>query len=478
MIEFVRRQLIRIPIRVRLTLWYVLLMGLTFLLLSLYLMWQFRRSLLSSVDTALEVAVSQALSSMDNENGRLAFQETNGTAGFSQQLQQRGFAMRLTSPDGEVWDGLGAYPEITAWGPSLPGYHTQGAPADDAQWRVYSQPLLNADRQVVGWLQAAQSLEEANSTLQNLRDQLLLGIPLVLLLAGSGGYFLARRALRPIDRITRTAQSTEASDLSRRIDYHGPPDEVGRLARTFDQMVARLQAAFERERRFTADAAHELRTPLSILKGKLEVTLSRSRSPRTYRAALEELSQQVERLIRLSNELLILSRLEVEKHTWVWVPVDLADLLESILEQIQPIAGQNQLHLDVDLQPPLSVVGDLDQLTSLFLNLVDNAVKYTPPGGEVSVHGWADGDRVWVKIQNTGPGIAAEHLSHLFEPFYRADASRSRHSGGAGLGLAIAQEIAQGHGGMIEAESHPGQGVTFTTVLPCNRPSTETREKR
>jgi HAMP domain-containing protein len=274
----------RTPLRVRLTLWYVLLIGLTSLLFSGYLYVRTQHSLIDQVDAALQVAASQALANLDDENGRPAFQNTGNKQAVARRLSEADFAVRLLTPDGKVLDGIGEHMAVPAWTPTAPGYTTLSG--QETSWRLYAQPIQAPGGATLGWLQVAQSLEEVHEALASLLARLLLGLPLVLLLAGAGGLFLADRALRPIDQITHTAQAMSASDLTRRITYHGPADEVGRLANTFDHMLDRLQVAFERERRFTADASHELRTPLTILKGRLDVTLSRPRTRMEYEGAL------------------------------------------------------------------------------------------------------------------------------------------------------------------------------------------------
>jgi signal transduction histidine kinase len=306
-------------------------------------------------------------------------------------------------------------------------------------------------------------------------------LPIMLALAGVGGFLLARRALRPIDDITRTARAIDASDLSRRIGYDGTNDEVGRLAHTFDHMLDRLQASFERERCFTSDAAHELRTPLTALKGQLGVTLSKKRQPEEYADTLRDMEQQVDRLIRLSNDLLFMARLEQCQRHDPPEEIRVSDLLAALADQVQPLAADKAIALDDHLSPGLDVLGREDLLIRLFTNLLDNAIKYTPSGGRVMLRAWQEDGYVHVDVSDTGPGIAPEHLPHLFERFYRVEGSRVRVQdggllvgeegtpvyGGAGLGLAIAQEIARGHGGSLTVRSTPGAGSTFKVWLPA-----------
>ena len=469
MIDFTRKQLNRVPIRVRLTLWYVLLMAITFATAGGYLLLRFQSSLTNSIDSALQIAVSQAITSIQDEDGGLAFQDEDSGSNIAQQVTNPNFAMRLLSPRGAVLDTLGPTGNVSVWGSIESGYKTLSFAGDDEQWRVYSQPILTSDNSNAGWVQAAQSLNTVTDTLQDFRDQLMWVIPFVLLLAGLGGHFLADRTLRPIDQITRTAAEIEARDLSQRIGYQGPADEIGRLAETFDRMLERLKTAFERERRFTGDAAHELRTPLTVLKGQIEVTLSKSRSGQDYRNTLQNLASQVERLIRLSNALLFLSRSDQKQLSWEPEKINLGELLILVVEQMQPLAAENRLTLNSEIFPEIPFTGDKDHLIRLFLNLLDNAVKYTPAGGEVKLQTNVNKAEIQVAVHNDGPGIPKEHLRYIFDRFHRVDSDRSSETGGTGLGLAISREIARLHGGYIEVQSQPGRTV-FTVHLLVQQP--------
>lgn len=317
-------------------------------------------------------------------------------------------------------------------------------------------------------MQVAQSLNPLQTVLETLLTQTLLGLPLALALAGLGGLVLSGRALRPIERVTQTAQAVSASDLTRRINYRGPTDEVGRLAVTFDRMLDRLHMSFKRERRFTADASHELRTPLTAIKGRIGVTRSRPRTVAEYAHALADVEGEINRLIRLSGDLLYLSRLDQGEPRPPLRMMDLGDLLDTITEQMEPLARTRNLTLHAQVAPGLAVRGDLDHLTRLFLNLLGNALKYTPSGGTITVRAEKHAREVLVAVSDTGPGIAPEHLPHLFERFYRVEADRSRQTGGTGLGLAIAREIAHWHGGTLTVASTQGDGTTFTVRVPSH----------
>jgi heavy metal sensor kinase len=253
---------------------------------------------------------------------------------------------------------------------------------------------------------------------------------------------------------------------------------VGRLARTFDAMLARLDEAFRRQRQFTADASHELRTPLTVIKGDIGVALNRPRGAAEYRRVLAELEDEVDRLTRLVEDLLLLARADTGRPLLQPESLDLAGLLRAVADQVRPLAEAKGLTLHLQVPDSLPLNGDPDKLIRLFLNLLDNAVKYTPAGGQVTlqataaVGGWSSAvtseasPAVIVQVTDTGPGIPPEHLAHIFERFYRADESRSRAAGGSGLGLAIARWIAEAHGGRIEVDSEPGRGSTFSVWLP------------
>jgi signal transduction histidine kinase len=281
--------------------------------------------------------------------------------------------------------------------------------------------------------------------------------------------FLANRLLRPIQSIIQTTQAITATDLSQRIHYQGVMDEIGELAMTVDQMLERLQSTFEREQRFTAAAAHELRTPLTAMKVRLDVSCSRRRSVEDYEHVLCDLEQEVGRLIRLSNGLLLLAKLDQGQLPLLFQTVDLSILLDVLIEQIQPLANTQSIQLTHQLQPTLWVQGEADHLTSLFLNLLDNAIKYTPEQGLVRVlacHASPLKSHVQVSVSNTGPGIPADDIPHIFERFYRVESARSQTKTGAGLGLAIAHEIVRLHGGTLTAQSELDHETVFTVTLP------------
>lgn len=454
-------------IRVELTAWYILLLAFTLMLFSSYLYVVLEHSLLRQLNTTLQVTATQTLSNLINKDGHLAFRSTEESQALTEQFVQAGIAVRLIDQQGHIWDGFGSYSAIPVLIPQKKGYLDLSSP--DKNWRVYNQPIQTSKGDTV-WLQVAESLEPVYKASKHLFNLMILGFPLVLLIAGLGGWFLANRALNPIQEIISKTQMISASNFTQRIDYQGPPDEVGRLAKTIDKMLDRLEFAFEHERRFTADAAHELRTPLTVIKGRIGVSLSRVRTPEEYEITLQDLEKEADRLIRLTNGLLFLARLELRQIQPSFLhPVDLTNLLGALVEQLEPLSASKQIILKQIIAENLWILGNPDYLTSLFLNLLDNALKYTQKGGQVILKAQQDEEQIEITIQDTGLGIESKHLPYLFERFYRVEEARSRQTGGVGLGLAIAQEICRLHGGKLTVDSQINQGTTFSLFLPRSR---------
>ena len=453
-------------LRLRLVVWYSLLTGLSMLASDGFMYLQFRQTLLGQIDSALEVTAIQALKNLDDEVDVLMFDPRQESLVLASLLNDAGVEIYLLGPDGSVQEHFGnSLPSLAQQG-LKPGFNTLAT--ENGRWRIYTHEILARNDRPTGWLKVAHSLQPAEATLQNLLNRHLLKVPLLLGMVGLGGLFLANRALKPIGQITQMAERVRVSgDLTQRIHYQGTTnDELERLATMFDEMLDALQATFEYEKRFTADASHELRTPLTSLKGRLHVALSQPRTTEIYEETLQTIEQEVDRLIRLTSDLLLLSRLEQQHQELYLEPIDLSDLLAAIAEQMQPLAELQALTFSTHIAPHLKLHGSPDHLIRLFLNLLDNAVKYTSAQGQVSVTATGQDHGIQVSVSDTGIGIPSEHLPHLFERFYRVEKSRARSVGGTGLGLAIAQEIVHRHGGAIAVQSQVGQGTSFTVTFP------------
>ena len=318
-------------------------------------------------------------------------------------------------------------------------------------------------------LQAA-SLDAADAILDQVRLYLILGVLIGAVVGVLAGLALTRAVLRPLDRMARTAEAIAGGDLSRRLRLPPGGNEVARLGGAFDHMVERLAATLQAQRRFIADASHELRTPLTSLEGLSEMLLigaDRGDSGTIQRMA-RAMHGELGRMGRLVADLLTLSRLDSAAPLAV-ASVEAGKLLDGVAEQVAPIAQARQIRLEVAHDGPLMVRADPDRLKQVILNLVDNALRYSPPEGTVRLTAAPDATpgRVRLQVQDTGPGIAPADLPRIFDRFYRGDPSRARASGNTGLGLAIAYGIIQAHGGTIEVHSTLGGGTTFTVLLPA-----------
>jgi two-component system heavy metal sensor histidine kinase CusS len=311
------------------------------------------------------------------------------------------------------------------------------------------------------------SLAAMEASLQELRWLAIAMTPLLLLLTAALGYWISGRALAPVDGMTRLARSIGLADLSRRLPVPAAKDELSRLAEAWNEMLARLEDSVNRIQRFTADAAHELRTPLTALRTTAELAVRRERASHEYRQSLEQVVRITERMSTLLDELLTLARGDVTRTQRALGIVDLRALIQGACQEMQPLFASKSVRLRTTLQDELlPVQGDMLDLQRLLTSLLENGLKYTPSGGEVRIAVRQEGFQQILEITDTGCGIPRESLPHIFDRFYRVDSSRDRRSGGYGLGLAIAQQIARLHDTEIEVGSIEGQGSSFRVRLP------------
>jgi two-component system OmpR family sensor kinase len=331
--------------------------------------------------------------------------------------------------------------------------------------RAYVAPIVIKSGDVIGYIELAQSLRQVDNTLRDLATLIIVSIGAGLVTAAIGGWFIAGNILGPIDRVTLAAQKiTRARDLGRRIEVPQLADEVGRLAMTFNEMLARIEELFRAQQRFVADVSHELRSPLTAVRGNLDLLKRGAANDPVERVqVVEAIDSETARMSRLVSDLLLLARQDsgvpIAKD-----PVELDTVLLEVYRQAQVTAKGVTVTLGAEDQA--TIAGDRDRLKQVLLNLVDNAVKYTPQGGKVTLS--LTKDDAWVKIavQDTGIGIGPESIPNLFDRFYRVDKARSRDAGGTGLGLAIAKSVVEAHNGKITVESQLGKGSTFTVWLP------------
>jgi len=315
-------------------------------------------------------------------------------------------------------------------------------------------------------LVVARPRAEADQVVATTATVLILGVVVLMIAATVLGYGLAGTALRPVREIVAAARSFSEQDLHRRIDMELPSDEIGELADTFNAMLARLETAFESLRRFTADAAHELRAPLTLIRTEAEVTLSRPRSPEEYQASLSTVLAEAQRLGRTADQLLMLARAEAGALIPQANRVDLSSLVEDAVRMWQPLASERRVAILVNAAEGGPTRGDVDLLRRLLDNLIDNALRYAPVGSDVVVACSRVGRSWELTISDSGPGVPESARASIFERFSRADQARARDTGGAGLGLALCAAIAHLHGGSIRLDDQPGAGARFVVDLP------------
>ncbi len=329
--------------------------------------------------------------------------------------------------------------------------------------RVYTLPLSYTPGFA---LQVGVSLQATRGIQADMLRILVILVGVTVVLAPLGGWFLANRALIPIRATAKTAAEISETDLTRRMDLKSAELELQQLVQTFNAMLDRLEQAFLRQRQFTADAAHELRSPLSIIQTGLEVTLSQDRTAPEYRTVLVSLSEEVQRLSQLATTLLMLARAEMPTMASPWAALNLSDLLTVVVDQFMLLAAEKQLTITTDIPASLIMDGDETGLIQVMVNLLDNAVKYTPAGGQIAVMAQQTSSHIEFSVKDDGLGIPIEEQVPIFERFYRLDPARNRHQGGFGLGLAIAKKIVESHHGTIHVVSEPGQGALFVVQLP------------
>lgn len=329
--------------------------------------------------------------------------------------------------------------------------------------RMLTLPVIEHGH-IIHLVQVGMPLESAETARSHFLFILLGLTPIALGGAALGGWFLARRALAPVDNMVEAAHKIEAEDLSRRIDTAESNDELGRLAGVLNDMLARLERSFTAVRHFSADAAHELRTPLTILKGEIEVALRSPHPEEEYRRVLSSCLEEVDRLSALVQDLLFLARSDSGNVTITKAPVNLAEVLAEVTPPLRALAETSGVDFSLSTIPPLWVPGNASMLFRLLFNLGENAIKYTPAGGSVHIGLNQNGQEASLEVRDTGPGIPPEEQERIFDRFYRGDPARSR--GGTGLGLALARSIALLHNGRVSVESAAGKGSCFRVVLP------------
>ncbi len=456
--------------RFRLTLWYLLFFSLLFVLFSLFLHSVLSHALERRLDEALAVEANTTAAMLQDE-----FEEMQGNVPAASAEAVSG--MRLHDSLVAVLSGRRLVAASTPLPQPQIDFIVARATLDPAADLAVAVPQVQPNgaraavhRVTVGGrdyrVVALQSRDELVEDLAVLRRVIFLALPLVIALAGFGGYWLASRSLAPLGWMAEQAHRITDSNLNTRLDIGNAAEELATLAASFNALLARLDLSFESMRRFVADASHELRTPLSIIRGEADVALSHDRSAAEYRESLAIILDESRRLSRLVDDLLNLARADAGRLKVQSAEFYLNDLLAECCRSAQSLAAARGVALECRPAEDAPFRGDEELLRRLVMNLLDNAIRYTPPGGKVSAALEAEDARFRIRVADTGVGISPDAAPHVFERFYRADTARSRQDGGFGLGLAIVKWIAESHHGDVDLATTPGAGSTFTVNLP------------
>lgn len=475
-------------IRIQLTLWYTGVFTMLILLFSFILYTSLQTSLTSGVDTALQLRTQQIAGGISSENGKITIQDVTGELPSLDSATAQGdpnatiladtnsdvnvgILVRVLDPKGRIVYISPAFRALTVPSTSIT-QPLQGIPWQNSitthngqTVRLYSAALTDNGK-IFGVVQVGESLAQLTDTLQSITIALLVTAPFVLLLSSFGSYWLAKRAFKPIHRLTHTARKIKAGDLHQRVPVPKAKDEVQALALTLNEMIARLDLAFTQQRRFVADASHEMRTPVAVLRSITEVALAQTLNQEEYIAVLHDINAETERFGQLINDLMVLARVDESQVVLDCEPVRIDLLAFDVAATMEPMAQERGISLLIENLEQATVLGDTARLILAMMGLVENALTYTPAGGTVTINVAACGTSTSFSVRDTGIGIAPKDIPHIFERFYRADPARSRAAGGSGLGLAIVDWVVKAHGGSIQVESQVGQGSTFTVTLP------------
>jgi two-component system OmpR family sensor kinase len=497
------RQLIRPGIRVQLTLWYTLVSAVLIMIFGIAFYTSSEQLLAKSFDTTLQLRAQQVAEGVTVHNGKMtiddvvnelpeldassAIIDTTGSddtapGPYSSEDKSTISDLNVPYPDRSImvriFDAHGKVIYSTATFNKIPvPVESIQQPLKGHPWpgtiiaphmqpiRLYSTMLTNK-QDVVGVVQIGQSLEKLNASLQDILLDLLIITPFALLLSAFGSYWLAGRAFKPIHRLALTAREIGAKDLSQRVPVPQPKDEVQELSVIFNQMIERLEQAFAQQRRFVADASHELRTPVAVIRSMTELAIAQPSDAEDNLLVLREVNAESERLARLISDLFALARADEGQITFDSEPVRLDLLTADVVSSLELLADERKVTLQTGDLNPVIILGDAARLIQIIMSLVDNALTYTNAGGSVTLSVKANAPYAYLIVRDTGIGIAQSDIEHIFERFYRADPARSKAVGGSGLGLSIVDWLVRAHNGTISVESELSAGSTFTMTLP------------
>lgn len=445
-----------LTIKNKLTIWYTLMLVALLVIFSFFIYLSMSNVMRQGAETLVKAHAAQAVSMIEVENGKIKFNEPF-------ELTTSGTFITIYNSDNSVIDGNMIHPSITDM---KPAFNTvRYVEIGESPWIIYDQPIYDNNK-TVAWVRSSRSLMPVGDALKNLEAAIFVTIPLCVLIAIGGGLFLASKALSPIDHITKTAKAIGKGDLSRRLNMPNIKDEVGNLAMTFDEMLDKLESSLKKERQFTSDASHELRTPVAVITAQAEEALSGKKGVDDYREALETILMESKKMRNIISQLLMLTRGDEKKYIPIIEGIDLSVMAEKIIYEMNEAANKKNIKLLLDAPDKLYVECDQTLITQLIINLVSNAIKYNREGGWVKLTLDKDDNYANISVEDNGIGIPDEDMPYIFDRFYRVD--KSRKSDGIGLGLSIVKWIVDTHRGNIEVESTLNKGSRFLVKLPLS----------
>jgi heavy metal sensor kinase len=464
---------INLPIRWRLTIWYSVILALVLVVFACGVYMYFKNSLQASIDAKIRSigdVLSTSMTETHNPNVFMNFERylenvlgRKPKGKFIQIMDRSGrIGAKMSDIETELPPASFATLEKALAGEVV--YET--VERSKPRLRIVTIPIVE-QKKTMSVVQVATSLEDFDETMYRLLIILVIGIPTALSATVVVGYFMAKKALRPVDRIRRTAVKISSTNLDERIDVGPRRDELTRLSRTFNEMIGRLQNAFQRVNQFSSDVSHELKTPLTILKGETEVALRKERDPEHYRGLLTSHLEEIDRMTKIVDDLLLLSKADAKEIVLNVDDIDLKDLIIDVCMDMKFFADKKGVGLVMDELDDVKLKGDELKLRRMLLNVIENGIKYTPEGGDVAIRSFLNNGSVQIDVEDTGVGIPPEEVQYVFDRFYRADKSRKRETG-SGLGLSISKWIAEAHSGTIEVAGRRPSGSLFSIKLPVS----------
>jgi heavy metal sensor kinase len=481
-------------LRFKLTLWYVLILVILLTSFSGFLYFTLSKSLYRDVDNKLRSLAELIASESSSPLSKFSFGTIDQALEASMNLKPIGKFIQVLDESGNIGrksDNLKNVQlpiSLNALKNASNGLITfeTNRTIGNTPLRIMTFPVVE-NSHVTKIVQIASSLEGVEDALNKLFLILIISVPSTLILASLGGQFLAHKALKPVDNITQTARMITSQNLNQRINPPKVKDEISRLIETFNEMISRLDQSFRQMKQFSSDASHELKTPLTILKGEVEVMLRKERTSQEYEQTLRSNLEEINRMSQIVEDLLNLSKADTGEIRVNKEDVNLTEILNEVVVQMERLAKTKKLHLSAtNHHQDIHIFGDALRLRELFINLIENGIKYTEEGGSIRIilqkeypppeadqSEWGErekGQLVKIIVSDTGIGIAKEDQERIFNRFFRVDKARSREQGGSGLGLSICKWIVEAHQGEIGVESELAKGSSFIVRLPLSPP--------